>query len=322
MNNYLGIDIGGTAVKIGVVTPEGIVLCKRSYDVAFDGYETPILTTVLSSVDDFLAQEHTDIKTLLAAGISATGQIDIRSGVVVGSAGHIKNYLGSEIKKSFEEKYGIEAVVRNDADCVAVAEQWIGRAKGRENVVAVTIGTGVGGGVIADGKLLSGRLGIAGELGHFTIKRDGEPCTCGGRGCYERYASMTALVKSVKTAYCGASPAREDDERIDGRRIFEWLWEKNPLIEDIVDDWIGCIADGLIGLTHIFNPEIIVLGGGVSREGEPFMRLVREKVLRGVMPRFAEGLEIEAAELGNDAGMIGAVREAARGGAAQLKIEN
>lgn len=304
---YLGIDVGGTAVKIGIVDDRGAVLCKDSYAVNFDGYETPILDTVLKSTDVFLAGQGMTPADIEAVGISATGQIDILRGVVIGSAGHIQNWLGAKVKSAFEEKYGKRTAVINDANAVALGEQWVGRAAGYRNVVVVTIGTGVGGGVIVDGNLLSGKLGIAGELGHFMINNDGEPCSCGNRGCYERYASMSALVRKVKAALPELGlPLKEED--VNGKSIFQWYWKRETGIESIVDAWIGTIADGLIGLTHIFNPEIILIGGGVSKEGERFLNLVREKVLKGVMPRFADGLVIGATSLGNDAGLVGAVK--------------
>ena len=186
----------------------------------------------------------------------------------------------------------------NDANSAAVAEHWIGAAKGCKNVIVITIGTGIGGGVIVDSRILEGKLGIAGELGHFSIDRNGIPCTCGNRGCYERYASTTALLEMVK----------EKSGPLNGREVFQKLKEGDAVIQGIVDLWISNIADGLVSLTHIFNPEKILLGGGVSAQKELFIDKVRTKVLERVMPRFADGLIIDAAALSNDAGIIGAIR--------------
>lgn len=305
---YLGIDIGGTAAKFGIVSAQGEVLCTESYDVAFDGHETPILQTVLKSTDLFLEAQKTSITDIEAIGVSATGQIDVKRGMVVGSAGHIKNWLGADIKGAFEKKYGKRTSVLNDANAVVLGEQWTGRAKGCANVIAVAIGTGVGGGVICDSHLLNGNIGIGGELGHFTLKYDGIACTCGNRGCYEQYASMSALVKRVREALPRLDLPGVTANQINGKHVFKWFWDGNQEIKEIVDSWIDRIVEGLIGLTHIFNPEMILIGGGVSKEGERFMSILRSKVLLGVMPRFAEGLKIEATALGNDAGLVGAVR--------------
>ena len=296
--NFLSIDIGGTSAKTGILNEKGSILSKSSYRVCFDNYKTPILETVLKETDLFLSHQSLDPCGLSGIGISATGQIDTRTGTVTGSAGHIENWVGSPLKKCFEEKYGLPVSVINDANSAAIAENWVGAAKGCKNAIIITIGTGIGGGVIVDSHILEGWLGIAGELGHFSIDRNGIPCTCGNKGCYERYASTTALLKMVKDQYGS----------LDGREIFQKLKEGDPVMKEIVDLWISNIADGLVSLTHIFNPEIILLGGGVSAQKELFIDKVRKKVLERVMPRFADGLIIDAAALSNDAGMIGAIR--------------
>ena len=166
---YLGIDIGGTSVKMGIVTDQGEILCHKGYPVAFDGYQTPILTTVLKSVDLFRGENNQQIGKLGGIGISATGQIDTHLGEVIGVGGNIENWLGAKIKKEFEEKYAIKTSVINDANSVAIGEKWIGRAQDYANIIVITIGTGVGGGIILDSKILLGQMGIAGELGHFSI---------------------------------------------------------------------------------------------------------------------------------------------------------
>lgn len=301
MIKYLGIDIGGTAVKMGIITEKGDILYKADYNVAFDDYETPILTTTLSSTDLFLQKSQTDLAEIAGIGVSATGQIDIVTGTVIGTAGHIKNWVGTAIKEAFEEKYHKKTTVLNDGNAAVIGEQWMGRAKGYKNVVAVTIGTGVGGGIIADSKVLNGSKGIAGEIGHFSIHTQGLPCTCGNHGCYERYASTTALVKMVRERY-----QKLPDTKVNGKVIFDILKSGDSELETIVTEWMDHIVIGLVNLVHIFNPDIILIGGGVSRQEELFIQKVREKVLKNVMPRFAENLKIESAKLLNDAGIIGA----------------
>lgn len=296
--NFLSIDIGGTSAKTGILDESGRILSKASYSVCFDNYRTPILKTVLAETDRFLSEQALEPCDLSGIGISATGQIDVHTGSVIGSAGHIENWVGSPLKQAFSEKYRLPVSVINDANSAAIAEQWVGAAKGYKNAIVITIGTGIGGGIIVNSSILEGRLGIAGELGHFSIDKNGIPCTCGNRGCYERYASTTALTQMVKEKY-GV---------LNGREIFQKLREGDPVIEEIVDIWISGISDGLVSLTHIFNPEIILLGGGVSAQKELFIDKVRKKVLERVMPRFADGLIIDAAALSNDAGMIGAIR--------------
>ena len=294
--NYLSIDIGGTAVKIALVNQSGDVLILDKYSVSFDNYETPILETVLKSIDVFIYENN--IHDISGICVSATGQIDVDKGEVIGTGGNIKNYDGSKIKEELEKKYKIRTTVINDANAAVLGELFLGRAKGYENVVMITVGTGVGGGIVVNGEVLNGRLGIGGEIGHFSINNRGKPCSCGNRGCYERYASMTALIKRVEEEL--------GIKGINGKDIFDRI-PTDEDISNIVDSWIEDISNGLVSLVHIFNPEIILVGGAVSEQKELFIDKLREKVMRKVMPNFSLDLKVESAKLGNDAGLVGAL---------------
>lgn len=304
---YIGIDIGGTTAKIGLVDAEGTILRSEEYAVDFDGYETPILTTVLERLKKFLADCGVCRLQLVGIGVSATGGINTQTGRVDGSAGHIKNWQGSRIKEKMEEVLQIPAYVLNDANAVALGEIWLGAARGRRNVVVVTIGTGIGGGIIVDGNPLLGKSGFAGEVGHMIISHAGESCTCGNFGCLERYGSTKALIKRIEQGIRAGEIEGFEDGAVNGRRIFEEVERGNTAVERTVNLWIDYIADGLISLIHIFNPEIVIIGGGVSVQRRLFVDKVRSKVLSRARVEFTEGLEIEPAELGNQAGMIGAV---------------
>lgn len=304
---YLGVDIGGTAVKIGKVTEEGKVAETRSYSVNFDGYETPILQTVVKSCREFMTRCGLDQDNCRGIGVSATGAINTKTGCVDGSAGHIRNWEHSRIREAMEQEFNICTTVINDANAAALGEVWTGAAKGRKNVVVVTIGTGVGGGVIVDGKILLGRDGFAGEIGHMPILISGELCSCGNRGCLERYGSTSALVREVRKAIREGRISELAEEDVNGRRIFELAAQGDYVILQIMERWIECIAAGIVGLVHIFNPELILIGGGVSAQEEYFIQPLREKVKGSVMPHFARDLDLRAAALGNEAGMSGAV---------------
>ena len=304
---YLGIDIGGTAVKIGIVTKDGEILCSNSYDVAFDNYETPIFVTVKKSIELFIEENDIDMKSVHGIGVSATGQVNSNKGTIIGVGGNIKNWCDTKIKKELEEIYNIKTTVVNDANCMVIGEQWIGKGRGYNNIIGITIGTGVGGGIVTDSKILLGSVGIAGELGHFSINSEGKKCTCGNRGCYEQYASTTALIKTVKEKYDLLGEISFNKEHINGKVIFEELARENKKLQEILDEWIINIGKGLVSLVHIFNPEIIIIGGGVSKQEEFFIKPLRKYVLENVMKRFGENLKIEDAELGNNAGLVGAV---------------
>ena len=299
MKQYFGIDIGGTAVKLGIVDETGKVLCKGEQSVNFDGYQTPVLDTVRKAAKEFLTAQAIPVENLSGIGVSATGQIDSRKGIVVGTCGNFPNYIGSPIKAALEQDFGLPVTVANDANCMTLGEVWVGGAQGYTDVIGVTLGTGVGGGILTGGRLLEGARGLGGELGHYrTHALDGVPCTCGATGCWERYAATTALVRAAKEK----NPAWTD-----GRAIFTAAEAGNPEVLALLDAWTDEIAQGLAGMVHIFNPQLILIGGGVSAQQKLLIDPIAAKVKASVMPAFAEGLEIRAAQLHNDAGMVGAV---------------
>ena len=306
---YLGIDIGGTAVKFGLVNGEGVMVSEVSeYPVKFDNYETPIIETVVKSAREFMSKNNKNFFDINGIGVSATGGINSKLGIVEGSAGHIKNWKGTNIKKRLEAEFGMNTAVLNDANAAALGEMWKGAAKGRKNVVVMTIGTGVGGGIIVDSKILLGSKGFAGEIGHIPVNVDGEKCSCENTGCIEHYGSTSALVRNVKNAVISGEITGINVDETDGRLIFKEVSAGNKAVIKYVDEWINYISAALIGLVHTFNPEMVILGGGVSKQKELFVDKVRDKVLHGVMHNFAQDLSIEAAELGNNAGIIGAVK--------------
>ena len=299
MKQYFGIDIGGTAVKLGIVDETGRVLLKGEASVSFDGYKTPVLTTVRRAAKEFLTTNSIPVESLAGIGVSATGQIDSRKGIVAGTCGNFPNYIGSPIKAALEEDFGLPVTVANDANCMTLGEVWVGAAQGYTDVIGVTLGTGVGGGILTGGHLLEGARGLGGELGHYrTHALDGVDCTCGAKGCWERYAATTALVRAAQ---------EKNPDWKDGRAIFAAAEAGNETVLALLDHWTDEIAQGLAGMVHIFNPQLILIGGGVSAQQKLLIEPIAAKVKASVMPAFAEGLEVRAAQLHNDAGMVGAV---------------
>lgn len=293
--SYLGIDIGGTAVKLGLVDAAGTVLEHTERSVSFDGYQTPILETVLAAAGDFLLGR----QGVTGIGVSATGQIDSRQGVVAGTCGNLPGWAGAPLRERLQAAFGLPVTVANDANCMCLGEAWAGAARGYTDVVGITIGTGIGGGILSGGRLLEGARGLGGELGHCrTHALHGLPCTCGAKGCWEQYASTTALV--------GA--ARQIDPQLrDGRAVFAAAEAGNSAVLALLERWTAEIAAGLAGLVHIFNPQLILIGGGVSAQRRLLIEPLQRQVKAAVMPAFADGLKVEAAALGNDAGLVGAV---------------
>lgn len=308
---YLGVDIGGTFAKLSIVDGEGNFLRITEYQVDFDGYATPILETVVRSCGLFLEEYGIAAGRLHGIGVSATGAINSVTGTVAGATGHILNWDGSQIKERMEEVFGVPTYVLNDANAAVLGEMWLGAARGRRNVVAVTIGTGIGGGIVVDSRLLLGRDGFAGEIGQMTfpvpgVRRNGEACD-GGDGFWEDHASMAALVRQVRREVADGRIGGLAQEEVDGRRIFREIGKGNREMAQAVDRWMEYVTAGIVGLVYVFNPEMVILGGGVSAQEELFVGKIRQKVLAALRPEFVAGLEIVAAKLANRAGMAGAV---------------
>ena len=299
MKQYFGSDIGGTAVKLGIVDETGRVLLKGEESVSFEGFQTPVLTTVRWAAKEFLTTNAIPVESLAGIGVSATGQIDSRKGIVAGTCGNSPNYIGSPIKAALEEDFGLPVTVANDANCMTLGEVWVGAAQGYTDVIGVSLGTGVGGGILTGGHLLEGARGLGGELGHYrTHALDGVDCTCGAKGCWERYAATTALVRAAQ---------EKNPDWKDGRAIFAAAEAGIETVLALLDAWTDEIAQGLAGMVHIFNPQRSLIGGGVSAQQKLLIEPIAAKVKASVLPAFAEGLEVRAAQLHTDAGMVGAV---------------
>ena len=280
----LCMDLGGTAVKLGLVDAQGHIHQRTEANVRSDA--TPILTAAMAAAKDFLTGTGVTVE---GVGVSATGQVDSSTGVVIGTNGAIPHYEGVNIREALEKAFELPARVLNDANAAVLGECFTGAARGLRHVLMLTLGTGVGGGMVLDGRLYGGARGIAGELGHFPLERDGRPCTCGNRGCLEQYASTTALVRLACQAFARAA-------------------RKDPTMLRVLAAWTADVAAGVTGLVHVFNPEMVLIGGGVSAQEALFLSPLRERVLAQVMPCFATGLRVERAALGNDAGLVGAAK--------------
>lgn len=287
----LCIDIGGTAVKLGLLDREGHIHARLEVPTNQGRLPNPTLDAALQGAEKLVAEEKPRLE---GVAVSAAGQIDSLRGVVAGSNGKLPGYEGSRIKETFEALYHVTTHVLNDANAAALGECFLGAGRGCRDVLMVTLGTGVGGGLVLGGKLYGGSRGLAGELGHFTLYQDGVPCSCGKRGCYESYAATTALVRRAGVE--------------NGRVLFDRVRAGDAEMKKALDSWLDDVAAGLTGLVHIFNPELVLVGGGVSAQEELLIAPLRQKVRAGVMPRFGERLRVERATLGNDAGMIGALR--------------
>lgn len=296
---FIGIDIGGTFIKLGIVSEAGEVMLRREVPIARDGSAT-VMETLYCGLDEFLLEHGLDAADYEGIGVSSAGCVDTSAGCIAENGGNVPGWSHTEVTGPLSEYYGLPAAIANDGNCVALAETWTGAAKDRKDVVCVVIGTGVGGGIISGGHLIEGARGYGGEIGHFPMHTDSAPLTRDDWSShYESYASTNGLVRIANEA---GLPLKN------GREVFDAAADGNGAALKVLDKWIDEIAYGIVGLTYVFNPSDIIIGGGVSSQDELLVKPLRSRISEMLMPGFADGLKIKAAELGNSAGMVGAVK--------------
>ena len=300
MGKYIGVDIGGTYIKLAVISDKGEVSMRREIAAAKDPEGRAVMDILMRGIDDLLAEAGRSPQDFGGIGVSAAGCIDSVRGSVAGNGGNVPDWSWTEVTGPLEERFGIPAALANDGNCAALGEAWTGAAKDCDDVICVTLGTGVGGGIISGGRLIEGRHGYAGEIGHFPTHAEAGSKYPGDRAShYETYASTAALVREAAKI----EPAWES-----GRELFDAAEKGDERALSVIDAWLDEVAFGLAGFIHTFDPRLILIGGGVSAQEELLIKPLREKVMKIIEPDFADGLEIRAAALGNDAGMAGAVR--------------
>ena len=279
--NILAIDIGGTMIKYGLVSSDGEILSTDKIETeAEKGLEN-----ILNKIDNIFKRYKENNPVGIA--VSGTGQINGMIGKVIGGNPIIPNWIGTNLVKILEKKYNLPAVLENDVNCVALGEKWIGAGKDLSNFICLTIGTGIGGGIILNNQLFRGENFVAGEFGHILIKK----------GEFEQFASTTALIRLVK---------ERTGKILNGKEIFDL--EKKEIVEyqEVISEWIENLTDGLSSIIYCFNPANIILGGGVIGQGEPLINRIKNSLFKKIGPQFKEKLNIIQAKLGNNAGMIGA----------------
>ena len=279
--NILAIDIGGTMIKYGLVSSDGEILSTDKIETeAEKGLEN-----ILNKIDNIFKRYKENNPVGIA--VSGTGQINGMIGKVIGGNPIIPNWIGTNLVKILEEKYNLPAVLENDVNCVALGEKWIGAGKDLSNFICLTIGTGIGGGIILNNQLFRGENFVAGEFGHILIKKDE----------FEQFASTTALIRLVK---------ERTGKTLNGKEIFDL--EKKEIVEyqEVISEWIENLTDGLSSIIYCFNPANIILGGGVIGQGEPLINRIKNSLFKKIGLQFKEKLNIIQAKLGNNAGMIGA----------------
>ena len=300
---YIGIDVGGMSIKAGIVNDEGKLLLKRSVPTPLETNEA-FCEAMYSAVKNVIDEYGEEFK-IDAVGIGAPGVVDRKNGLLV----HSSNipYKNAPVAEYLKQKLGdIPVFVENDANCAAVGEYYA--ANGAENVVFVTLGTGVGGGIIINGKLFTGSNGAGGEIGHIVTHAGGRKCNCGRYGCWEAYASTSGLIRLTEENR-GRIEAVKNGEKISGRTAFDEARKGDAAAIEVRDQWIEEIAIGITDIINIFQPDEVVIGGAIIKEGDVIMEPVRKYVYDNEYTTSSERIRHSAiipSRLGEDAGIIGA----------------
>ncbi|MBM7584666.1 glucokinase [Bacillus pakistanensis] len=305
----VGVDLGGTTTKIAFLNLYGELLHKWEIPTDKSDNGKNIIINIAKAIDQKLSELDQPKSKLMGIGMGAPGPVDMVKGIIYEAVnlGWDKNM---PLKDLLEVETGLSAVIDNDANCAALGEMWKGAGDGAKDIICVTLGTGVGGGVIANGDIIHGTRGAAGEIGHITVVPDGGyPCNCGKSGCLETVASATGVVRLALEALNDSSHKsilKEVKTSLTAKDVFDAARTGDALAKQVVNKLAFYLGIAIANLGSALNPEKIVLGGGVSRAGDILLKGVVDRFKEYAFSTVANSTKISIATLGNDAGVIGA----------------
>lgn len=306
----IGIDLGGTNIKVGVVNEDYEIVSRSSVKTNLPRPAEGIVEGICEAVKIALDGAGIGLEDVTSIGIGTPGAASRSTGVVLYS-----NNLGFDnvpLGKMLKEKLGKDIYVENDANAAAFGEYLAGGGKGYENVVVITLGTGVGGGIIIDGKIYTGFNFCGAELGHTVIEYNGRPCTCGRKGCFEAYSSATALIAATKRAMESDKNSKLWEiagslDGVDGKTAFDGMRAGDETAKGVVNEYIEYLGCGLANMVNIFQPQVLLIGGGVCKEGDNLVLPLKEIIKREQYCIDENNSTLlDVCRLGNDAGIIGA----------------
>lgn len=306
MKKYaIGIDLGGTSVKYALIDNEGVFHFQGKLPSKADISAEAVIGQLVTACKETMASAQQLGVTIEGIGIGTPGIVDETNRIVLGGAENIKGWENLNLADRIEAETHLPVQMGNDANLMGLGETMYGAGQGARNVVFLTVGTGIGGAVVIDGKLFNGFANRGTELGHVPLIANGEPCACGSIGCLEHYASTSALVRrfNKRAAEAGRSFSGEE---INGELIVRLYKEGDKLATECLDEHCDFLGHGIAGFINIFSPQRIVIGGGLSEAGDFYIQKVSERAHRYVMADCAVNTRIMAASLGNKAGSIGA----------------
>ena len=305
----LGIDLGGTSIKGGIIDKDGNVLYAKSTDTEAKKGAEYVMDKIAEHTQSIIAsagRTKTDFENI---GFGSPGIVDDEKGIVV-FAGNL-GWQNIAIKKGLQDRLGIAVKIGNDANVAALGEIKYGAGAGLKSAILITLGTGVGGGIILDGQIYSGNGGAGAELGHMIIVADGNQCTCGQKGCFEAYSSAIALKNKIKQAlqqnpHSQMWSSIQDIHNVHSSLAFDF-YQTDTVAQNIVREYAHYLAIGLINFANIFRPQAIMLGGGISYLGTSLIKLIQDEFDNGIFGgASSQKVELRIASLQNNAGFIGA----------------
>jgi|SRR5699024_423632 len=308
MKRIIGIDIGGTTVKIGILKITGDLECKWEIPTDKSDEGQSIVRQICQSIENRIDELFIQKQHIMGIGIGAPGFIEAESGLIY-EAVNI-GWKNVELTKQVQDILGLPAFLENDANVAVLGENWLGAGNQNKNVLAVTLGTGVGGGIISGGKVLNGANGTAGEIGHMTVEPDGDLCNCGRKGCLETIASATGMVRQAmemikKHPTSLLAKRYHKQNKITAKDIFE-LEKHDEAASNIIRYTTNVLGMSLANVAAVLNPSKIIIGGGVSKAGDQLLSRIKVGFSKFALPRINDVCELKIACLGNDAGIIGA----------------
>lgn len=306
----LAIDLGGTKIASAIVSDGKVAYRDYRLTRAAEGVDSVILN-IASAIEELLAKSRLKTSDLSAISIASAGAIDTANGLVTSSP-NLPGWQDVPLRNRIKERFATDTFLINDASAAALGEHRYGAGRGTRNLVYITVSTGIGGGIIIDGELYLGTSGAAGEIGHTTIDANGPPCYCGNRGCLEVLASGTAIAREAIKAVKDGRPSilkdiiKGDIDKITAKEVSQAASRGDTLALKVIGQAAYYLGIGMVNVTNIFNPEIIVIGGGVSRMGELIFKPVRKIVSEQAFGLSARAVRIVPFELGDDSGVLGA----------------
>lgn len=307
MMYYIGIDVGGTSIKIGLFNNNDELIDKISFKTRTVEY---LVDDIYNNIKEVFNNNGLSLDKLKGIGIGFPGHVDGSTGTVIYSNNLVAHNF--EIVKLLKSKIDTYIRISNDANVAALGEYHFGKGKEYKNIVFVTLGTGIGGGIIINGHMLEGKNGAGAEIGHMVISTNGQLCSCGRRGCFETYASATALIRNARVAMINNPTSllwsvAKKPEDLDGMAFFDSLALNDKVANIVFEQYIEDLAEGLTNLANIFRPDAIILGGGISYRGDSLMEPLQNRLSKMIYGgQWNARVELMVSTLKNDAGIYGA----------------